>query len=143
MVNNSISWTVTDIMAWNEETITTDLLITAPKSWTQIATKLKSIPKMYSQKFCTLIFLEGRFLIIAYIFQKMKHVTLLKKFFVSVPIKCIIPKLYEEKKCIIAKIRNRCTVNLLLYIHQQNHLKEPSPATKNKRIITFSRLSFM
>ena len=97
VVNNSISWTVTDIMALNEEIISTDLLITASKSWTQIATKLKSIPKMYSQKFCTLIFLEGRFLIIAYIFQKMKHVTLLKKFFVTVPIKCIIPKLFEEK----------------------------------------------
>lgn len=38
---------------YNEETISTNLLITAPKSWTQIATKLKTIPKMYSQKFWT------------------------------------------------------------------------------------------
>ena len=79
-------------------------------------------------------------MIIACIFQKLKHVTLLKKLFVTVPIKCIIPKLFEEKMY-HPKIKYRYTVNLLLYIHQQNHLKEPSPATKNKRIITFSRLS--
>lgn len=41
------------------------LFITASKSWTIIAMALKAIPKIYNQKFCTFIFLEGRFLIIA------------------------------------------------------------------------------
>lgn len=41
------------------------LFSTASKSWTRIAKALKIIPKTYNQKFCTLMFLEGRFLIIA------------------------------------------------------------------------------
>jgi len=41
------------------------LFATASKSWITIATALKAIPKTYSQKFCTFIFLEGRFLIMA------------------------------------------------------------------------------
>jgi hypothetical protein len=48
--------------------------MTASKSWTQMATKLKIIPNMYSQKFCTLMFLEGRFLMIACIVQRWIYV---------------------------------------------------------------------
>jgi hypothetical protein len=55
--------------------------MTASKSWTQIATKLKSIPNMYSQKFCALIFLEGCFLMITWIVQNIKeYITFVKKF---------------------------------------------------------------
>ena len=58
---------------WHEcrtcKKICTNLFMTASKSWTQIATKLKSIPNMYSQKFCALIFLEGFFLMITWIVQ--------------------------------------------------------------------------
>lgn len=49
----------------NQREISNYLFMTASKSWTSIATALKAIPKTYNQKFCTFMFLEGRFLIIA------------------------------------------------------------------------------
>jgi MFS superfamily sulfate permease-like transporter len=52
--------------------------MTALKSWTQIATKLKSIPNTYSQKFCALIFLEGFFLMITGLFKIKEYITFLK-----------------------------------------------------------------
>jgi hypothetical protein len=48
------------------------LFATASKSWITIATALKAIPKTYSQKFCTFIFLEGRFLIMASVYTPAK-----------------------------------------------------------------------
>jgi hypothetical protein len=91
--------------------------MTASKSWTQIATKLKSIPNMYSQKFCALIFLEGCFLMITWIVQNIKeYITFVNKF-IDISYQMYFPKKQECK---------------LLYILLQNHLEEPSPAKREK-----------
>lgn len=67
--NNFIGNTYQDLKqlnSLNHKVISTYLFITASKSWTSIAIALKIMPNTYNQKFWTLIFLEGRFLIIAY-----------------------------------------------------------------------------
>jgi hypothetical protein len=109
----------------------TDLFMTASKSWTQIATKLKSIPNMYSQKFCALIFLEGRFLMITWIIKNMKeYITFLKKLI------NILYQMYFPKKTIIQMKRGAVVwIHKLLYILLQNHLEEPSPAKKSIQVV--------
>jgi hypothetical protein len=95
--------------------------MTASKSWTQIATKLKSIPNMYSQKFCALIFLEGFFLMITWIVQN-KGIYYIPKKSLIFCIKCIFQK---NKNTNDEKIRSI-----------ESHTSVYTPAKPLKRAIT-------